>query len=90
VALEQAQRHGSALRAVRGYALPIPPRMADMPPLLYDRNAVHDAVADDLNAALAPWRDAYPDVGVQALIGPGSSAKNLFRRRRWTEGRGST
>jgi nucleotide-binding universal stress UspA family protein len=77
VAFEQAQSRGCALRAVRGYALPIPPRGVDMPPLLYDRNAVRDAAAEDLNAALAPWREKYPDVEVQALAGSGSAAKNL-------------
>jgi nucleotide-binding universal stress UspA family protein len=77
LAFEQAQRRGCALRAVRGYALPIPPGGGDMPPLLYDQNVVRDAAADDLNAALAPWREKYPTVEVQALIGPGSPAKNL-------------
>jgi nucleotide-binding universal stress UspA family protein len=38
---------------------------------------VRAAAADELNAALASWRDKYPTVPVRAVIGPGSPAKNL-------------
>jgi nucleotide-binding universal stress UspA family protein len=77
LAFEQAQRRGCPLRAVRGYALPIPRRGGDTPLMLYDRNAVRDAAAEDLNTALAPWRQKYPTVEVQTLLGPGSAAKTL-------------
>jgi nucleotide-binding universal stress UspA family protein len=77
LAFEQAQRRGCALQVVRGFTLPIPPRGADMPPLLYDQNAVRDAAANDLNTAMTPWREKYPTVEVQALTGSGSPAKNL-------------
>ena len=52
-------------------------RAVDMPPMLYDRNAVRDAAANDLNVALAPWREKYPAVQVQARTAPGSAAKKL-------------
>jgi nucleotide-binding universal stress UspA family protein len=74
---EEAQCRDCALSAVRGYTTPIPPRGVDVPPLLYDEDAVREAAAEDLNAALAPWREKYPTVAVEALIGPGSPAKNL-------------
>ena len=80
LAFEQAQQRGSALTAVRTYTLPIPPRGADTPPLLYDQHAVREAAAGELHAALAPWQEKYPDVAVHALIGLGSPAQYLVER----------
>jgi len=48
-----------------------------VPPPLYDQDAVRAAAAEDLNAALAPWRDKHPTMPVTAVIGPWSPAKNL-------------
>jgi nucleotide-binding universal stress UspA family protein len=82
LAFEQAQQHGSELTAVGTYTLPIPPRGADTPPLLYDQDADREAAAGELHAALEPWREKYPTVAVQALIGLGSPAKYLVERSR--------
>lgn len=80
LAFEQAQQRGSALTAVRTYTLPIPPRGADTPPLLYDQDAVREAAAGELHSALAPWREKYPAVAVQAVIGLESPAQYLVER----------
>jgi nucleotide-binding universal stress UspA family protein len=74
---EEAQRRDCELVAVRSYPVPSPPRGDDVPPPLYDQDAVRAAAAENLNAALAPWREKYPTVPVKAVIGPGSPAKNL-------------
>ena len=74
---EEAYRRDCELVAVRSYPVPFPPRGNAVPPLLYDEDSVSKAAADDLNAALAPWRDSKPTVPVRAVVGPGSPAKNL-------------
>jgi hypothetical protein len=40
-----------------------------------DQNAVRDAAADDLNAALTPWREKYGTVDLQALTGRGMASR---------------
>jgi len=82
LAFEQAQQRGSRLTAVSTYTIPIPPRGADTPPLLYDQEAVREAAAGELHAALALWQEKYPDVAVQPVIGLGSPALYLVERSR--------
>jgi nucleotide-binding universal stress UspA family protein len=77
LAFDEAQRRGCPLTALHGYHLPIPPRGVEVPSLLYDQNAVREAAANDLNTALAPWRDKHPTVDVRARVGLGSPAKHL-------------
>ncbi|MFC7535628.1 universal stress protein [Actinoplanes sp. GCM10030250] len=77
LAFDEAQRRGSGLLAVRSFPVPIPPHGMDMPPLPYDQDATRRDAARDLEAALTPWRDKYPEVPVKTLIEPGSPAKDL-------------
>jgi nucleotide-binding universal stress UspA family protein len=74
---DEAHLRGCGLLAVHCCPMPMPPYGMDMPALPYDPDAVWWDAARDLDAILAPWRDKYPTVPVDALTRPGSPAKNL-------------
>ena len=73
---DEAQRRGCGLLALRSYPAPMPPYGTDLPALPYDEDAAWRDAVRDLDAALTPWRDKYPEVPVKTRTEPGSPAKN--------------
>jgi nucleotide-binding universal stress UspA family protein len=74
---EEAALRGSTLIAVHAFHTPTPPWTVGVPPLPYDTTAVERAAREDLDAALVPWREKYPTVAVESLVGAGSAARIL-------------
>jgi nucleotide-binding universal stress UspA family protein len=73
---EAAVRHTGVI-AMHAYAVPLPAWTAGRAPIPYDPERVRLAAVDDLNTALAPWRDRHPDVPVEAVVGEGGAARML-------------
>ncbi|GAB7039064.1 MULTISPECIES: universal stress protein [Catenuloplanes] len=64
---EAAARH-TTLVAIRAYPVPVPPWGADVSPLVYDPQRLEAAERAALHEDLAPGRDKYPQVAVEALV----------------------
>ena len=77
MAYELAVERQAPLVAVRAYQPP-PPRWAvDVEPLGYNAKQRDAAEHEALAESLAPWRDKYPDVAVEALVAKGGAARVL-------------
>jgi len=77
LAFQAAADRGCGLVAIRAHTPPTPPWGADIPPLVYDLDAVKAAAHEALETCLAPWRDKFPEVGVEALVAIGGGARVL-------------
>jgi len=77
-----AARHAPVL-AVHARPVPVAAFTPGMPILPLDSEREAAALSDDLQRALSPWRDKFPDVPVETQIVAGSAARLLagFSRR---------
>ncbi|GAA0808243.1 universal stress protein [Spirilliplanes yamanashiensis] len=77
LAFGEAAARGAELVAVRAWSPPVPAWGDDMQPLIYDpveRDATERQALADL---LAPWREKYPQVPVEALVTKHNAARVL-------------
>ncbi|GAB7045089.1 universal stress protein [Catenuloplanes indicus] len=73
---EAAARH-APLVAIRAYPVPVPPWGANVSPLVYDPQRLEAAERAALHEGLAPYRDKYPQVTVEAIVAQDDVAKVL-------------
>jgi len=78
MAYELAAERQAPLVAVRAYEPPSPPWAAvDVEPVGYDAKQRDAAEHETLAESLAPWREKYPEVAVEALVAQGGAARVL-------------
>jgi hypothetical protein len=46
-------------------------------PIPFEGDAIRKVAVEDLDAALVSWREKYPNVPVEALVGRGSAGRML-------------
>jgi len=72
-----AAERDADLVAVRAYSPPTPPSGKGIQPMAYDTTERDAAEHTALAEWLAPWRDKFPDVAVEALVAHGGAAGAL-------------
>ncbi|GIJ48153.1 hypothetical protein Val02_50390 [Virgisporangium aliadipatigenens] len=77
VAFAEAAARGTGVVAVHAYRVPVPAWTITYAPIPGEAEAIRQAAAEDLDTALASWREKYPSVPVEALVGRGSAARML-------------
>lgn len=78
IAFEEAFARGCPLTAVRAYQAPVPPWGRDVEPMVYDPQRLRGTERVALRDSLAPWRDKYPQVEVDAIVTPDDPAQVLI------------
>jgi nucleotide-binding universal stress UspA family protein len=77
LAFAEAAARGAELIAIRAFSPPVPPWGGDMPPLIYEPDEREARERQALAELLAPWRDKYPQVAVEALVAKHNAARVL-------------
>lgn len=77
VAFDEARRRGCAVVAIRAYTVPVQAWGVLAPPVTYDLDSIPKAAATQLEALVKPWRDKYPGVALETVLGHGSAGKLL-------------
>jgi nucleotide-binding universal stress UspA family protein len=78
VAFEEAARRGCALMAALAYNVSMPPPWTiGPPPMGYDTTRIRGELETALVGHVAGWRDKYPDVPVEYVVGTGSPSAVL-------------
>jgi nucleotide-binding universal stress UspA family protein len=80
LAFEEADARHTAVVAIRAYqppAMPPTPGMPGIPPLTTDPEIDDTNERTRLGESLAPWRDKYPHVSVEAVVARGNPARIL-------------
>jgi nucleotide-binding universal stress UspA family protein len=77
VAFAEAAARGTGVVAVHAYSVPVPAWTVAYGPIPFSDDAIRKVAVEDLDATLAPWREKYPNVSVEALVGRGSAARML-------------
>jgi nucleotide-binding universal stress UspA family protein len=78
IAFEEAARRSCALVAVQAYTVSMPPWTMGPPPVEYNPDEARANVRTALIGHLAGWRDKYPDVPVDHVVGTGSAGTVLI------------
>ncbi|WP_203897372.1 universal stress protein [Virgisporangium aliadipatigenens] len=76
-AFEEAATRGCALVAAHAYTVPVAAWPVVSLPIPCEPDVVRNAAFEELNAALAPWRDKFPAVPVKPVAARGSAARML-------------
>lgn len=76
-AFEFAAEHNCRVLAVRAYEPLSPPWGPDVEPIVPDAQEREAAEREALGESLAPWREKYPTVEVEALVAHGNAARVL-------------
>jgi nucleotide-binding universal stress UspA family protein len=76
-AFEEASARRTAVVAIRAYQPPLPPGKPGIPPLITDPEMYDMAERTQLDESLAPWRDKYAGVSVDAVVARGNAARIL-------------
>lgn len=77
VAFEEAARRAAPLIAIRAYQMPVPYGVMAMGTMPFDPAELKRAEAESLATSLAPWREKYPGVPVEALVAQGTAGRVL-------------
>ncbi|GIJ46018.1 hypothetical protein Val02_29040 [Virgisporangium aliadipatigenens] len=79
-AFAEAGVRGTGLVAVHAYPMPVTAWSAAFAAVPFDPAEVREAAVEEVETALAPWREKYPRVPVEVVVGGGSAARLLVDR----------